>query len=301
MPKIAYQSHRFSAASQATIERANAIIAEYAAQGFDLTLRQLYYQFVARGFIPNRDSEYKKLGSTINDARLAGLVDWDAIQDRTRNLRDLSHWDSPGDIIESAAYSYLRDLWANQAYRPEVWIEKDALVGVISGVCSDMDVPYFSCRGYTSQSEMWIAGQRLERRARGGQTPIILHFGDHDPSGIDMTRDIDDRLALFMGGIEVRRLALNMDQVLQYGPPPNPAKTTDSRFMAYIARYSSESWELDSMEPRVLADLIRREIEELRDDDQWGEDVEETERQKDVLRVAAKRWQDVETFLDGKR
>jgi len=300
MPKIAYQQHRFSAASVATIQRANDIIAEYAAQGFDLTLRQLYYQFVARGYVPNRDREYSKLGSIINDARLAGLVDWDAIQDRTRFLRSLSHWSTPGDIIDSAAASYRRDLWANQEYRVEVWIEKDALVGVIANVCEEADVPYFSCRGYDSQSAMWAAAQRLERWERRGQTPVIFHFGDHDPSGLDMTRDIEDRLTMFMGGVEIRRLALNMDQVRQYSPPPNPAKTTDSRFESYTSRYGTESWELDSMEPRVLADLIRGQIEEFQDEDQWRADVEEMERQRASLGVASKRWAEVEAFLaDG--
>ena len=299
MPKIAYQQHRFGAASLATIQRANDIIAEYAAQGFDLTLRQLYYQFVARGYVPNRDREYSKLGSIINDARLAGLVDWDTILDRTRFLRSLPHWSSPSDIIESAAVGYRRDLWTRQEYRPEVWIEKDALVGVIANVCEEADVPYFSCRGYDSQSAMWAAARRLQRWARAGQTPIIFHFGDHDPSGLDMTRDINDRLEMFGRSIEVRRLALNMDQVQQYGPPPNPAKTTDSRFEGYIAKYGDESWELDSMEPRVLVDLIRNQIEEIRDEDLWREDVEKTERQRTSLAVASNRWAEVEAFLNG--
>jgi len=298
MPKIAYKDHRFGAKALATIQQANDIIEEYAAQGFDLTLRQLYYQFVARAFIPNLDREYTKLGSIINDARLAGLVDWNAIQDRTRGLKDLSHWSSPDDIIDSAARSYRRDLWARQTYRPEVWIEKDALTGVIAGVCYEYDVPYFSCRGYTSQSEMWVAARRLQKWARTGQLPIILHFGDHDPSGLDMTRDIDERLALFSGPIiEVRRLALNMDQVKLYNPPPNPAKITDTRFEDYAVQYGEESWELDSMEPRVLVALIRDQIEELRDEEQWDIDIKETKHQKVLLHTAAKRWTEVETFL----
>lgn len=301
MPKIAYRQHRFGAKALATIQQANDIIEEYAAQGFDLTLRQLYYQFVARAYIPNRDREYSKLGGVINDARLAGLIDWNAISDRTRSLKDLSHWSTPDDLIDSAARSYRRDIWALQTYRPEVWIEKDALTGVIAKVCTEADVPYFSCRGYTSQSEMWVASRRLSRWARAGQLPIILHFGDHDPSGLDMTRDIDERLAMFSGPlIEVRRLALNMDQVKLYNPPPNPAKITDSRFEDYAAQHGEESWELDSMEPRVLAGLIEDQIEELKDEEQWRKDEEKTERQKVLLHTTAERWAEVETFLDGK-
>ena len=252
------------------ISKANAIIDEYERQGFDLTLRQLYYQFVSRDLIPNRDTEYKRLGSIINDARLAGLIDWNAITDRTRNLRSLSHWRNPGDIIFSAARSYRIDKWAMQDYRVEVWIEKDALVGVIAGVCDDLDIPYFSCRGYTSQSEMWVAGQRLLKYIKDGQTPLVLHFGDHDPSGKDMTRDIIDRLTLFSNSaIELQRIALNMDQVEQYNPPPNPAKITDSRASAYIAEYGDESWELDALETTVIADLIRDAVGVVMDQDAW--------------------------------
>lgn len=207
--KKCYIPKNFSSNSLGVIAQANTIIDAYEAQGFDLTLRQLYYQFVSRGLIPNKDTEYKKLGSIINDARLAGLIDWTRISDRTRNVRSLSHWANPAGVIESALASYHLDYWRGQSYRPEVWIEKDALVGVIEGVCQEFDVPYFSCRGYTSQSEMWSAGQRLLRTRRNGQKPLILHLGDHDPSGIDMSRDIFDRLDLFTGDVPVDRLALN--------------------------------------------------------------------------------------------
>jgi hypothetical protein len=285
------------------IERTNAIITEYQAQGFDLTLRQVYYQHVARGFIPNTEANYKRLGSIINDARLAGLINWNAIQDRTRNLRSNPHWASPGDIIASAAYSYRRDLWANQSYRPEVWIEKDALVGVIAGVCNELDVPYFSCRGYTSQSEMWIAAQRL-LYVPVGQSPVIYHLGDHDPSGIDMTRDITERLQMFLGHhhdarMELHRLALNMDQVQHFQPPPNPAKTTDSRFASYIRLYGDESWELDALDPPVIVNLIRTAIDAIRDEDAWQEAVDRVEDEKAHLMAAALRWNEVEGFIGG--
>jgi len=198
MPLITYVKKAFSPSSLAIIEKANTIIAEYAAAGFDLTLRQLYYQFVSRAFIANKQSEYKRLGSIINDARLAGMIDWGRITDRTRNLRTIGHWTTPASIIKSAAESFRIDKWATQKHRIEVWIEKDALVGVLDAVCPDLDVPYFSCRGYTSQSEAWAAARRLFGYMKAGQAPIVLHLGDHDPSGVDMTRDITDRLTLFL-------------------------------------------------------------------------------------------------------
>jgi hypothetical protein len=304
MPKIRYQDINLGAVKLAVIKQANDIIAEYQQQGFDLTLRQLYYQFVARDLIPNRVQEYKRLGDIINDGRLAGLVDWNAIVDRTRNLESLSHWKNPAAIVQAVSEQYNVDRWAGQPNRVEVWIEKDALVGVIERVCEELDVPYFSCRGYTSQSEMWSAAQRMMRyqgrvKVKPGQkkpeaqTPIILHFGDHDPSGIDMTRDIQDRLSMFMGGTEIRRLALNMDQVEKYDPPPNPAKTTDSRYRGYMEIHGHESWELDALEPSVLVALIRREIEDLIEPDAWQEAEERQQEGREQLGVIADRYDDV--------
>lgn len=222
--KIAYIEKRFSTERYKLIEICNAIIETYQAQGYKLTLRQLYYQLVARDLIENTERSYKRIGDLVNDGRMAGLIDWLAIEDRGRNLMALSHWESPVDIIRSARYGYRVDKWAGQPYRPEVWVEKAALEGVIAGVCNELDVPYFACRGYNSQSEEWAAARRLQRYYDAGQTPIIFYLGDHDPSGLDMTRDHRDRLTLFMGGVHVDRIALNMSQIEEYAPPPNPAK-----------------------------------------------------------------------------
>jgi len=302
--KICYIEHAFNAASLKTIETANRILEEYAAQGYDLTLRQLYYQFVSRGLIANKDSEYKRLGSTINDARLAGLVDWDHITDRTRNLRKNAHWDSPKDIVAACASQFQHDKWSTQTNYVEVWVEKDALVGVLQVACEPLDVPYFSCRGYTSQSEMWVAGMRLLKKVQQGKRVNIIHLGDHDPSGIDMTRDIEDRVSLFirhhLNGISPRkvgkvinRIALNMNQVREYEPPPNPAKITDSRAAGYINEYGDESWELDALEPSVLNTLIRDEVFALRDVEAWEAAVERENDAKARLEQVSDNWDEI--------
>jgi hypothetical protein len=297
VPRIKYQEIAFSEKSLQVIAQANTIIATYAAQGFDLTLRQLYYQFVARDLIANRQSEYKRLGSIINDGRLAGLIDWSTIVDRTRNLVAVPHWADPSGIMAAAAESFRVDKWENQTFRPEVWIEKDALVGVIEGVCSEWDVPFFSCRGYTSQSEMWAGAMRLRNYQRKNQKPYIIHLGDHDPSGKDMSRDIRERMRFFGVDLKFQRIALNMDQVEQYNPPPNPAKITDSRAEGYIAEFGYESWELDALEPTVLAALIRDAIDEVRDEAIWAEDAEREEKGREDLAFASAKWDSVETYL----
>ena len=266
MPKICYKAIKFKQTSLDLIELINQVIDEYSSMGYELTLRQAYYQLVARGYIENNERSYKNIGSLINDGRLAGMIDWYAITDRTRNLRSNGHWDNPADVIASARYSYLLDKWKGQPNYVEVWVEKDALVDIVGQACRPIDTPYFSCRGYTSQSEMWSAAQRFKRQNAERDGCYIIHLGDHDPSGIDMTRDIQERLWLFGADVEVKRVALTMNQVQTYNPPPNPAKVTNTRASKYIDVYGNESWELDALEPQMLNQLITNEVTALRDD-----------------------------------
>lgn len=320
MPLRRYKDKNFRMDALSVIDQANDILHEYERQGYDLTLRQLYYQFVARGLIPNRQAEYNRLGNIVNDARLAGLIDWNHIVDRTRNLRDLPHWNSPAHAIKDMTMYFGIDKWKDQPARIEVWIEKDALLGVIENVCNDLDVPYFSCRGYTSQSEMWGASQRFVNYLHDGQTVHILHLGDHDPSGIDMTRDIEDRIELFIAhhavwgdivpgitsseafewtceNFSVERIALNMDQVEQYNPPPNPAKLTDSRSSSYVSIHGDESWELDALPPDALADLIRDGVAQHRDEDAWETAVGQEDEYTATLRLVSDKWAEVAEFV----
>jgi hypothetical protein len=259
-----------------TIQKANAIIAEYQAAGLRLTLRQLYYQFVARGYIPNKQTSYDNLGKLISDARLCGYIDWDALEDRTRFLRGHTTYNSPGEAIAALRRRYRVDMWEGQETRVECWIEKDALIGVIEQVCGKWDVDYFACRGYASQSELYNAGKRIaERRNSDGQETLVIHLGDHDPSGLDMTRDNEDRLSMFAGApVEVIRVALNMNQVQQYDPPPNPTKMTDCRANKYVEEYGDESWELDALEPKVIAALIEKEVRRVVSVPAWNKRVE---------------------------
>ena len=297
--KIKYKDINFRSKSLDLIQLVNQVISEYSNQGFELTLRQAYYQLVARGYIPNNEQSYKNIGSLINDGRLAGLIDWDAITDRTRNLRGNSHWDSPADVICSARYSFLMDKWKNQPNYVEVWVEKDALVDIVGKTCRPLDVPFFSCRGYTSQSEMWTAAQRfIHRSYRDGR--YIIHLGDHDPSGIDMTRDIQERLNMFGADVEVKRIALTMNQVKKYNPPPNPAKMTDSRFWQYIDNYGHESWELDALEPKVIKDLITDEVNALLDEDLYDEVVREEEKGKRELEMIEDNYEDCVDYLESR-
>lgn len=296
--KQAYITKRFNRSSIEIISTAEQICQEYAARGLGLTLRQLYYQFVARGYLPNRDTEYKRLGSIVADARLAGLIDWDHIEDRTRFLRGVTTWSSPNQILHAVASQFQTDRWRDQPEHVEVWIEKDALVGVIQNPCSRWHVDYFACRGYASASEVRAAGVRFAHYERMGRHTTVIHLGDHDPSGIDMTRDLEDRLRLFGSRVDVRRIALNMDQVEQYAPPPNPAKLTDSRATGYIAEYGRESWELDALDPTVIQDLVEREILARLDMDEWNRVEAEDLAVREVLGQLADNWDEVREHVE---
>lgn len=304
MAKIAYRNTNFKPDTLRLIGRVLGIIEEYEAAGYDLTLRQVYYQAVSRLIIPNKFEEYKRLGSIIADARYAGLIDWDTISDNQRNLASVSHWDDPADMINAAAQSHRLDKWLGQPNRLEVWIEKDALSSIFGPACRRLDVPYIACKGYMSASEMHVAAERLTGYMDADQTPIILHFGDHDPSGVDMTRDIEERLAEFMehdggyGGPRVIRCALSMRQVGQYGLPENPVKLTDGRAKKYIERYgTTSSWELDALEPQVLEGLITDNVARYRNDDLYDTREALERKERALLATTSRRWREIEPLM----
>ena len=273
--KIQYQTYQFRNARINMIGKANGIIDEYMAEGYELTLRQLYYQFVARELLPekwadeqgntNNPKSYKKFGTVINDGRLAGEIDWLAIVDRTREIKSNSHWNSASEILQSAADSFALDTRADQPLYIEVWVEKDALAAVLERACVPLDVPWFACKGYVSQSALWRACIRISDKCklRRSIEPVILYLGDHDPSGIDMSRDIEDRFGLFGVSMSLKRIALNLEQVRKYRPPPHPVKVKDSRAAGYVAEYGVESWELDALDPRTINDLIIKQVNGL--------------------------------------
>jgi hypothetical protein len=326
--KVKYEKWNPSSKSASLVRTAENICDEYAQQGYELTLRQLYYQFVARDIIANTQACYDNLGALINRARLAGMIDWDHLVDRTRNLEHNAHWSSPASLLRAAANGYAIDKWETQDYRVEVWVEKEALAGIVERAADDLDVAWFACRGYVSQSEMWSAAQRLGSYIRNSdQRVIILHLGDHDPSGIDMSRDIEDRLRKFIeidwfvsenGDIDdatdideartdaqhemtsrldddyltVKRIALNRDQIDLYQPPPNPAKMTDSRADSYVREHGRQSWELDALSPAVLDRLIRDEVTEVCDMQRYTRLQLTEENHRTRLLQVANQWRD---------
>lgn len=294
MAKEAFITKKFTAPSLIRIEQINAILEEYRRQGYRLSLRQLYYQLVARALIENSQKSYKNIGSLVSDARQAGLIDWAMLEDRGRNTSAAAHWTSVSAILSACASQYKIDKWKAQRYHIEVMVEKDALSGVLEPVCRELDIAITANKGYSSSSTMYDIGKRLAAHQKAGKQLCIIYLGDHDPSGIDMTRDVDERLTMFArtGKIEVVRVALNYAQVEDWQPPENPAKETDSRFEAYQAEFGDSSWELDAVEPRTLADLVRKAVWERRDETLWGEALKQEETERQALKLMADSWDD---------
>lgn len=245
---------RLSKANKERLALINDILEEYVADGFVLTLRQLYYQLVSRDIIPNQQIEYTRLSNILKKGRMAGIVDWDAIEDRVRRPQ-LPYWvvDIP-DAINDTVRQYRLNRMRGQNGNIEVWVEKDALSSILSRVTEKYHLRLMVNRGYSSCSAMYEAYKRLS----SGDT--ILYFGDHDPSGLDMIRDVRERLQDFGIEVNVIPVALTMEQIKQFNPPPNPAKISDPRADWYISQWGYTSWELDALPPQELIRLCETEV-----------------------------------------
>lgn len=280
-----FKNVNFKAESRERIDQANEIIAEYQAQGLTLTLRQLYYQFVSRNIIPNVERSYKNLSSLLNDARMAGLVDWSAIEDRVRVPRRASEWRSISDLVESAVEAFRLPRWADQDYYAELWVEKDALAGVLEPLGDEYHVTVMVNRGYSSASAMYDSSKRFIRKR--DKSCVLFYLGDFDPSGEDMVRDIRDRLTTFEADVEVTKIALTQAQIDQYDPPPNPAKTSDPRAAEFIAKNGATSYEVDALPPDVLQSVIRKALDGVLDRALYDDVIEREEEGKAKLVKAA--------------
>jgi hypothetical protein len=282
---------RWSADQHILISQISGIIGLYQHQKITLTNRQLYYQLVAGGIIPNADEIYRRICKFLTDARYAGLIDWDAIEDRGREPQRASQWDSIKSLVESAVYSYRLPRWSDQDRYVELYCEKQAMESVFRPIANKYHV-YFGCnKGYSSASTMYELAKRVKQQIEDNKEAIILYFGDHDSSGLDMVRDIRERIEEFLTkgtdyvdpNFQVKQLALNMEQIKQYNPPPNPAKITDPRAAWYISEYGKTSWELDALKPEILIQLAEQGILKYIDIDKYNAWIEKEQTQRKAL------------------
>ncbi len=284
---------------QELLDEIKEIVETYFEQDITLTNRQLYYQLVSRDIIPNAQEIYKRICTFITDARYSGYVDWDAIEDRGRTPEIHSEWDNIKRLIESATYSYRLPRWKDQDYYVELYCEKQAMENVLKPVADKYHIYFGANKGYSSASTMYNLAQRIKEKIKEGKKAVILYLGDHDASGLDMVRDINKRICEFLTAGDERvdidsdeeknpyfriiPLALNMEQIKKYNPPPNPAKMTDPRAEWYIGEFGNKSWELDALEPKVLSKIADKGVRKFLDEEKYNNWIEKEQDEKRAL------------------
>lgn len=289
------------------LSQINVIIEEYREQGYKLTLRQLYYQLVSRDIIPNNVREYDKIGNILTKGRMAGIVDWDSIEDRVRTPRLPYQVEDQQDAMKDTVNHYRLDRQKNQVNYIELWVEKDALSNVLSVKTRHYHVRLMVNRGYSSCTAMYDAFNRIAWAFQEGkETVTIYYLGDFDPSGLDMCRDIKDRLTEFLVNsdafihnmgfsgteectefvethFELKPIGLTAEQIKLYNPPPNPAKMSDPRAAWYVEKYGNTSWEVDALNPDILHSIIDENIKDMIDEEKFQEVIEQEDSDKKEL------------------
>lgn len=261
-----------------------------------LTIRALHYQLVSIG-MTNTLQHYKRVVAAMEVARWDGLVDFEAFSDRDRAMCGETKAE-PTDLEEKQAEakaqvrawmrSYSKNRWENQYYYPEILIEKKALEGVFAKPCRNWNIAVGACKGYPSLTFLYELSERMREAQSNGKQPIILYFGDYDPSGEDIPRSIGENLEKFgVYGVEIRRIALMEQQVIAWNLPPAPAKETDSRTANWDGLGQVE---LDAVKPEKLISLLDDAINEIFDKDFHFQLLETEEAEREQFQAELKRY-----------
>mgnify|MGYP001596618738 CR=1 FL=1 len=264
------------------LDKSKEILMTYANKGIKLTLRQLYYQLVSENIISNNEKEYKNLSRILTNARYSGEIDWKLIEDRIRIPNIPNTFRSIKHLLEVAKKSYQLNRWEGQEYYIEVWAEKDALASVIEPITNKYQVPFCVNRGYASVTAIFEGIRRLNLE----KINIILYIGDHDPSGLDMIRDIQKRLDMLGANAQVIPIALTIKQIKKYNLPPNPTKITDARAKNYVEEYGGTCWEADALSPEVLQEIVEYNILKYLDTDKFNLIIKQ--EQDDLISIGGK-------------
>ena len=276
------------------IEQALDVLSQY--EPGVLTIRALHYQLVSRG-MTNDMQHYKRVVSATGIARWDGRIAFDAFSDRERSMASSTKGEPvylEDEIATGKAQvrawmnAFYRNRWENQPYYPEVFLEKKALEGVFYKTCKSHDVALGACKGYPSLTFLHEASIRFKQAEERGKLPVIIYFGDYDPSGEDIPRALKENLeALGCSTIEVRRVALNENQVIQWKLPPAPTKATDTRSVNWTGIGQVE---LDAVRPEKLLSLLESAIADIFDQNLYQELLDEEEEQRASYRKELKEY-----------
>lgn len=246
------------------IEAARQVLESY----HPMTLRQCYYQLVSnyKDLLKNDPKEYKRLSVALVKARQEGMIPWEWLEDRTRQPKVIDMYARLSDFVNAAKEWYHRDVWPDQPGFVVVWVEKDALSGIFWKHCGAFGVPLIVGRGYNSWSIRKEVADMIETHQAEDRETTILYFGDFDPSGEDIVRDLRDSFEVFGLAPEVIKVALTPEQIEKYGLPPDFAKKSDARAAKFIALHGEKSAvELDALPPQVLGQMIEEAVKDRLD------------------------------------
>jgi len=288
-----------------------AILSEYHDQDIVMTLRQLYYQFVARGLLGSGQQVYNRVGSATRDARLDGTIPIDWIEDRGRHVGSTRTqcFDDVDDAMQRAASEIsvlpLRHLqygrWYAQQTKVFVWIEKEALAGVLEDRCERLGVGLFPCKGYPSVSSISAWVTETYNALEEGDSATVIYLGDHDPDGIQIPRSAHSMIAQVQRvkdehfKYEIDVVALTMAQINAHNPPPFPARVTSPRYQRYVDETGTQdAWELDALDPITLRTLIDSEVDRHFDRAIYADNrADITERRREMVdRMTNAGWMD---------
>lgn len=222
-----------------------------------MTVRQVYYQLVARQVIKNNRSQYQAVSNLLVNARKEEVIPWQWIEDRLRRPRRVSMWSGLNDFAKTVCQAYRRDVWDTQPKHLEVWLEKDALSGIFRDALDPYGVTLNVGRGYDG----WDSIHNAAERFGAGNQVRVAYFGDFDPSGEDMVRSLRERLAFFGCDAEIVKCALTFEDVERYNLPPDFTKASDTRSAGFVARYGDVAVELDALPLQVLRERLIAQVE----------------------------------------
>jgi len=249
-----------------------------------MTVRQLFYQMVSAGLIEKTEAAYQGLVVRLcGQMREDGELPWEWIADSSRWMRKPDSYSSLQEAVRRTAETYRRDLWANQDAYVEIWCEKEALAGVLYEITEEYDVPLMVVRGFPSKDFVHGAAEAIEGRCKPA---YLYYFGDWDPSGLLIWKDVQNKIQRYAPGADVtfERVAVTPEQVTRYSLPTRPTKREGN---SHAKHFRGKSVEVDALPPGVLQGLVRHVIEQHIDQRQLKitKRVEESEREfLEVLR-----------------
>jgi len=330
------------------LPRVKELLYQYRKQGFKPTIRQIFYRLVSERLLPNHVNAYKALDYKLTRQREEGLEElgWRIGWKGEENVEDVSSGIHPdafrdtsrrvigGDtgfsslqeyfnqFLRYLEVAYTRKRWENQPRQVIIWLEKDALAGVLEDIAKKYRVKLISSRGYSSFTYIY---KQLVESLDLYKPLVILLLTDFDPSGQDMKKDLKKRVLKYVydrysylmdsedfdgvikvdeimkvnkdtyeywkeyegRGIEVKKVALTEEQVIEYNLPPLPAKTSDPRYEWFKRNYGDKATELDALPPEILRQLVENAIIENIDMNAWKEtehiEREERRRIKEIV------------------